>query len=61
MGKTEGSPVGCVAIFERLKSCKIPLAKVVDVKPLGALFALGGLEADLTRGVRRVSTFRLDD
>ena len=48
MGKTEGSPIGFVAIFRRLKSWKNPLAKVVDFEPLGALFALGGLEADLT-------------
>ena len=48
MGKTEGSPIGFGAIFRRLKSWKIPLAKVVDFEPLGALFALGGLEADLT-------------
>ena len=48
MGKTEGSPIGFGAIFGRLKSWTIPLAKVVDFEPLGALFALGGLEADLT-------------
>ena len=37
MGKTERSPIGFIAIFRRLKSWKIPLAKVVDFEPLGAL------------------------
>ena len=47
-GITEGSHIGFIAVFRRLKSWTIPLAKVVNFKPLGALFALGGLEADLT-------------
>ena len=48
VGKTEGSPTGFIPIFWRLKSWKNPPAKVVDFEPLGALFGLGGLEADLT-------------
>ena len=36
VGKTEGSPIGFIPIFWRLKSWKIPLAKVVDFEPLGA-------------------------
>ena len=54
MGKTEGSPIGFEAIFRRLKSSKIPLAEVVDFERLAALFALGGLKADLPRGVRGI-------
>ena len=34
--------------FLQIEKLKIPLAKVVDFEPLGALFGLGGLEADLT-------------
>ena len=34
--------------FRKLKRWANPLAKVVDFEPLGAFFALGGLEADLT-------------
>ena len=34
--------------FQRTEWLKKPLAKVVDPEPLGALFGLGGLEADLT-------------
>ena len=48
VSKTEGSPIGFIPIFWRLKSWKNPLAKVVDFEHLGALFGLGGLEADLT-------------
>ena len=48
MGKTEGSPIGLWRKFGRWNDWIIPLAKVVDFEPLGALFGLGGLEADLT-------------
>ena len=34
--------------FSKVERLKIPLGKVVDFEPLGALFGLGGLEADLT-------------
>ena len=34
--------------IELIWSDMISLAKVVDFEPLGAFFALGGLEADLT-------------
>ena len=40
--------------FWRSKSWRIPLAKVIDFERLGALFALGGLKADLLRGARRI-------
>ena len=46
-GETEGSPIGCVAIFWRFETWNIPLAKVVDFEPLGALFGLGAPEAVL--------------
>ena len=47
IGKTEGSPIGLWRKFGRWNDWIIPLAKVVDFEPLGALFGLGGLEADL--------------
>ena len=47
MGKTEGSPIGFIAIFWRLKSWTIPLAKVVDFERLGALFGPGAPDPDL--------------
>ena len=39
--KTEGSPIGFIPFFLRLKSWKFPLAKVVDFEPLGALLGPG--------------------
>ena len=49
VGKTEGSPIGFIPIFWRLKSWKNPLAKVVDFDPLGALSGPGAPDPDVTR------------
>ena len=45
---TQFSKLSLRGDFSKVEEVKIPLAKVVDFEPLGALFALGGLEADLT-------------
>ena len=47
MGKTEGSPIRLGRDFGRLNSWKIPLAKVVDFEPLGALSGPGAPDPDL--------------
>ena len=48
VGKTEGSPIGFIAILWRLKTCKIALVKVTDLVPLRALFGPGAPDADLS-------------
>ena len=49
MGQTEGSPTGLGNNFGRLNGRKIPLAKVVDSVPLGALSGPGAPDSDLAR------------
>ena len=48
ISKTDGSPIGFIAILWRLKTCKIALVKVTDLVPLKALFAPGAPDADLS-------------
>ena len=48
ISKTDGSPIGFIAILWRLKTCKIALVKVVDFDHLRALFGPGAPDADLS-------------
>ena len=48
ISKTEGSPIGFIAILWRLKTCKIAVVKVVDFDHLRALFGPGAPDADLS-------------
>ena len=57
MDKTEGSLVGFIANFWRLNNWQIPLPKVVDFEPLGALFGPGALDADLASFRKRLCDF----
>ena len=49
MRKTEGFPTGLGKNFGRLNGWNIPLAKVVDFVPLGALSGPGAPDPDLAR------------
>ena len=46
ISKTEGSPIGFIAILWRLKTCKIAVVKVVDFDHLRALFGPGAPDAE---------------
>ena len=46
MGKTERSPIGFIAFVLKFEELKNPLAKMVDLMPLGAFSGPGAPDPD---------------